>query len=239
MNTPTLPRLAVRAGAVTLAAGVVVATAAAPASAHVTVSPDTTAAGSYAVLTFSVGHGCEGSPTTGIAISMPEDIPQVTPTMNAGWVAEKQIEDLDEPITDAHGNEITERVAEVVYTADQPLPDGFRDTFELSVQLPDAAGDTLTFPVVQTCEEGETGWTEVAEEGQDAEELERPAPTLTVTEAAGDGHGDTAETSDGSDAESADSDESETSNGLAVAGLVAGIAGIVVGGIALLRGRRA
>ena len=41
------------------------------------------------------------------------------------------------------------------------------------MRLPDAAGETFAFPTVQTCEEGETGWTEVAEEGQDAEELER------------------------------------------------------------------
>jgi periplasmic copper chaperone A len=230
-----LPRNVVRAGAVTLAAGVVVATAAAPASAHVTVSPDTTAAGSYAVLTFAVPHGCEGSPTTEVAIAMPEEIPQVTPTRNALWEVEKVSEKLDEPIADGHGNEITERVAEVVYTTDEPLPEGYRDTFELSVQLPEAAGETLTFPVVQTCEQGETGWTEVAAEGQDSDELERPAPAVTITEAAEDGHGGGEEAAD---TEAADTEESEQSNGLAVAGLVAGIAGILVGGVALLRGRK-
>ena len=53
---------------------------------------------------------------------------------------------LDEPVTDAHGNEVTERTASVVYTATTPLPDGQRDTFELSFQLPDAEGEMLDVP---------------------------------------------------------------------------------------------
>ena len=31
---------------------------------------------------------------------------------------------LDEPVEDAHGNSVTERVGEVTYTAKTPLPDG-------------------------------------------------------------------------------------------------------------------
>lgn len=209
------------------AAGVL-ALAVAPASAHVTLSPDTTAAGSYAVLTVSVPHGCDGAATTKIAISMPEAIPQVTATRNPYWDLEVQSEPLAEPIEDAHGNEITEREAVVVYTAKEPLPDPDRDTFELSVELPDAAGETLAFPIVQTCTEAETSWTEVAEEGQDAEELEHPAPLVTVTEG-----------SDEAPAASTDVDADEDGNGLALAGLGTGVAGIVIGGIALARSRKA
>lgn len=229
-------------------AGAALALAVAPASAHVTVTPDTTAAGSYAVLTFSVGHGCEGSPTTAIEIAMPEQVLQVTPTLNPSWDVEKVSEQLEEPATDAHGNEVTERVAQVVYTARKPLADGYRDTFELSLQLPDAEGETLTFPVVQKCVQGETGWVETAAEGQDPEELERPAPLVTITAADAGGHGAETATveedtdSDGAETDGADaSEESDDSgDGLAIAGLVAGIAGIVVGGVALARsGRKA
>ncbi|WP_183101571.1 YcnI family copper-binding membrane protein, partial [Nocardioides pelophilus] len=152
----------------------------------------TTPAGSYAVLTVSVPHGCDGSATTKIAIDLPEPIHAVTPTRNPFWTVEKEMEQLDEPITDAHGNEITERVDQVVYTARTPLPEGQRDTFELSLQLPDAEGETLAFPILQTCEEGETGWTEVAADGQDEDDLERPAPLVTITAAEGDGHGGSA-----------------------------------------------
>ncbi|WP_408896292.1 YcnI family protein [Nocardioides sp. R1-1] len=239
----TLPTLGASA-ALGTSLGIVALTASA-ASAHVTVTPNTTAAGDYAVLTFSVGHGCEGSPTTKLAIQMPEEIPQVTPTVNPGWTIEKVSEELAEPATDAHGNEITERVAEVVYTAKTPLQDGYRDTVELSVQLPDAAGETLAFPVIQTCQQGETGWTETAAEGQDPEELESPAPVLTVTEATGeDGHGASEEKADGASASaddaSADADDDGDGNGLAVGGLVAGVAGLALGGLALARsGKRA
>ena len=68
------------------------------------------------------------------------------------------------------------------------MEDGYRDTIELSMRLPDdAAGETLEFPVLQTCEVGETNWNQVAEEGE--EEPESPAPTIVVTEATGDEHG--------------------------------------------------
>lgn len=218
------------------AALAIVALSAGAASAHVTVTPNVTSAGSYAVLTFSVGHGCEGSPTTKLAIAMPEEIPSVTPTVNPNWTIEKVAQKLDEPIKDAHGNEITERIAQVVYTAKTPLVDGYRDTVELSVQLPDAAGETLAFPVVQSCAKGETGWTETTADGQDAEELEHPAPTVTITEASGEGHhggaaGDKAE--DG-DHEAKDADD-EDGNGLAIGGLVAGLGGLALGGLALAR----
>lgn len=233
--------------ALTTSLGIVALTAGA-AGAHVTVTPNTTAAGAYAVLTFSVGHGCEGSPTTKLAIQMPESIPEVTPTINPGWNVEKVSEQLAEPVTDDHGNEVTERTGQVVYTAKTPLADGYRDTVELSVQLPDAAGDTLAFPVVQTCEKGETRWTETAAEGQDPEELASPAPVLTVTEATDEGHHGGAATDDDADAEDVDAEDGDTKadqadaraedgdgNGLAIGGLVAGLGGLALGGLALAR----
>ncbi|WGY03528.1 YcnI family protein [Nocardioides sp. QY071] len=230
----TLPTL----GA-TAALGIVALTAGA-ASAHVSVSPDTTAAGSYAVLTFSVPHGCEGSPTTKVAIQMPEDVPQVTPTVNPNWTVEKVSEKLAEPLKDAHGNEITERVSQVVYTAKTPLADGYRDTLALSLQLPEKVGETLTFPVLQTCEKGETAWNETPAEGQDEEELENPAPALTVTEASAEGHhGGAAESDEKADdtatAKADAADDEGDGNGLAIGGLVAGIGGLALGGLALAR----
>ncbi|TNM42758.1 YcnI family protein [Nocardioides albidus] len=235
----TLPTL----GAAAL--GIVALTAGA-AGAHVSVSPDTTAAGSYAVLTFSVPHGCEGSPTTKVAIQLPADVPQVTPTVNPNWTVEKVTEKLAEPLQDSHGNEITERVSQVVYTARTPLEDGFRDTLALSLQLPEKAGETLTFPVLQTCARGETAWNETPAEGQDEEELENPAPAVTITEAGAGGHHGAADAAeepgarkDGDD-EDGDDEAGDDGNGLAVAGLVAGLGGLVLGGLALARsGRKA
>jgi uncharacterized protein YcnI len=151
------------------------------AAAHVSIQEDEVAAGSSAIITFAFGHGCEGSPTTQVRIQMPESIPTVTPTINANWDVEKVTELLDTPIEGAHGEQITERVSEVVYTARTPVEDGFRDTFELSVTVPeDAVGQTIYFPTIQTCEAGESPWIEIPAEGQDPEELEFPAPGVEV-----------------------------------------------------------
>jgi uncharacterized protein YcnI len=164
-------------------AAVAVALAATPASAHVTVTPSETAAGAYTVLTVSVPHGCDGAATTKVSVRIPEDILAVTPSVNPGWTPQKTMATLATPVKDSHGNEITERVAEVVYTAKTPLPDDLRDTFQLSLQLPETPGKTLVFPAVQTCEQGETAWVQVPESGQKADDLEHPAPSFVVTEA--------------------------------------------------------
>ncbi|WP_134738429.1 YcnI family protein [Nocardioides sp. 503] len=237
-------RTAARLGAPLGAAALLTLGLAGSASAHVTITPSDTAAGAYAILTVSNPHGCEGSPTTKVTIQMPEEINAVTPTRNPLYDVTKTVEKLDTPVKDAHGNEITERVGTVVYTAKTPLLDGYRDAFDLSLQLPDTPGETLVFPIIQTCETGESAWVEVPAEGQDPEELERPAPTVTITEATGDEHGAGAEESaaeaDGAEAASpaADSDDDGGSDGLAYAGLGAGVLGILVGGAALARGRR-
>ncbi|RYJ02177.1 MAG: DUF1775 domain-containing protein, partial [Actinomycetales bacterium] len=188
MNQLTLPsramtRLAL-GGALGLGATMLAAGAA---SAHVTVTPSTTAAGAYSVLTFSNGHGCEGSPTTRISISIPDGIFAVTPTRHADYTIEKVTEALDEPVDDGHGGQYTERVAEVVYTATTPLPDGYRDAFELQLKLPEGkAGDELAFPTIQTCETGETAWIDETVEGEP--EPDAPAPAFTLTAATDDGH---------------------------------------------------
>jgi len=219
----TLARLAATTGA----AGLLTLGLAAPASAHVTVTPSDTAAGAFVVLTFSVPHGCEGSPTTGITIQVPEEILSVTPTRNAYYDVEKTMVELDEPIEDAHGNSVTERVGEVTYTSKLPLPDGVRDALELSLQLPDAAGETLAFPVIQQCEKGRTGWTETAAEGQDIETLEHPAPTVTITEP------------EESPTEEPEADDSGADNEtLGIVGLVIGALGVGIGCLALSRTRR-
>jgi uncharacterized protein YcnI len=198
------------------------------ASAHVGVTPDSTAAGSYAVLTFAVPHGCDGSPTTTIAIDLPVAIPAVTPTVNAGWDVAKVTEKLDPPVTDAHGNELTERISQVVYTAKTPLSADLRDTFALSVQLPaDAAGQTLEFPVTQTCVKGSVAWNEKTPDG--GAEPEHPAPAIAVTAASGDAHGHgSADADDHGDAEADAAEPDVLARVLGIAGLAVGAIGVVI-----------
>src|SRR5690606_32853682 len=182
-------------------------------SAHVTVTRSNTAASSYSVLTFSVGHGCEGSPTTALTFTVPEAIESVTPTVNPGW-----------SIAQAEGT--------VTYTAAEPLVDGQRTTFELSVKLPDLpAGEQLDFPVLQECEVGSTEWADALVEGQD--EPEHPAPSIVLSASTGDGHGhpsaETAETADAHDEAPVTSSDDMLARGLGIAGLVLGTVGVVIG----------
>lgn len=202
-----------------------------PASAHVTAGGSTTEAGEYTVLTVSVPHGCEGSSTTKVAIKIPADVLAVTPTRNPFWDVSTTIDKLAKPTTDAHGNTVTERTGTVTYTAKTPLPDDQRDAFELSFQIPDKAGEVLAFPTVQTCEKGATAWVEVPAKGQDAEELEHPAPSLVITP---DDEGDHANARTKSTAPAA---QSYGQRG--TLGLVAGLAGLALGAIALVQVRRA
>ncbi|MGH3334902.1 MAG: YcnI family protein [Nocardioides sp.] len=202
-----------------------------------TVSPSDATAGAFTVLTVSVPHGCDGSPTTQIEMEVPEQILEVTPTRNPFYDVETKVTELDEPVTDEEGNEVTERIGSVVYTAKQPLPDGMRDTFELSFQVPDVAGETLTFPTIQTCAKGETAWIEVPEEGQDAEELESPAPAFEVLPAEDSGAEATATTDDDVQEASAETADG-SSDALSWVALGVGALGLLIGGAALARSRK-
>ena len=214
-----------------LAGAALVLSAPLAASAHVGVTPTSTAAGSTTQLTFAVGHGCDGSATTGLTFTIPEEIVSVTPTVHPNWTAKKVFVELAEPITDAHGESLVQRVGQVVYTADTPLEDGFRDTVTLQLTLPaDADGSTLAFPVLQTCEVGETNWNQIAEKGEDPHDLASPAPTIDVTAEAA-AHAEPAVGADlaASPAASAPtaSEPDLVARGLGLAGLVVGAAGIL------------
>ncbi|MGB0114092.1 MAG: YcnI family protein [Ilumatobacteraceae bacterium] len=246
-------RLRPRLITATAAVGLTVLALGDTASAHVGISETDAVAGGYTTLTFSAGHGCGESPTTEIRIQIPESIPAPTPTRNANWEIEKVIEQLETPIETDHGATATERVSEVVYTAITPLPNGIRDVFQLSVKVPeDAAGETIWFPTVQTCEEGVNRWIEIPAEGQDPHDLESPAPGISVVAATGDGHdqgtddhdADAAagadagsETSDDSDAE--DSDADDGTDPITWVALALGALGLGLGGFALARTRSA
>jgi uncharacterized protein YcnI len=181
MNSIRKARLGVFA---TLAAAALLFSSVGPASAHVGLSGSSTVAGTTSLLTFAFSHGCDGSGTTKLAIQIPAEIQTTRPGMKAGWTIERTME----PVAPAMGTpeaEATERVSAVTFTASAAVPDGFYDSFLIQVRLPEglAAGTTLYFPTVQTCETGEHAWIQIPAEGQDGEELESPAPSLTITEA--------------------------------------------------------
>jgi uncharacterized protein YcnI len=223
-----------RAGVVAVIIGT--AGLASPAYAHVTVTPSTTAAGAHAVLEFSVAHGCEKSPTTAITVQIPAQITSVTPTRTALWEVTMKMEKVDPPAVDPHGNRIVERVGSVTFRTGTPLPDGYREVFELAVQLPEATGTTLVFPAIQTCEKGEAAWTEVPQDGQNIGELESPAPGFVLSAPAGATNHHAAPGS--TQLAAAPAPAPGPVDGITLAALLTGIVGSVLGGVALFRQRR-
>lgn len=188
------------------------------AHAHVSAAASSTAAGSYTVVTFSVPHGCEGSPTQVVTIDLPDSVPSVTPTVNPLWSVE----------TVSEGEQMTQ----VVYTSQTGgLPDGLRDTFELSLRLPEgAAGDRIEFPVTQTCSEGTAEWV-----GEDV-------PVVVLTAASGDnnGHGseggydETGDSHGGDEANAGGADTAADSPATVdLAARVLGVVGLLVGAVGI------
>jgi len=212
-----------RITAALLVGGVTALAAPTAAQAHVSASSTSTAAGSYAIVAFSVPHGCEDSATQVVTIDLPETILSVTPTVNPLWSVAKVTAALDEPIESAPGTDpVAERIGQVVYTSTAGgLPDGFRDTFELALQLPTGeAGDVIEFPVTQTCTEGSVIW-----EGDDV-----PSVTLTAATADDHAHGemvDLAKSSEGQSVELAPA--STTDQGVDPVARIIGVGGIIAG----------
>ena len=221
-------------------AGVLAVTS--PAAAHVVPSETEGAAGSFLTFALRVGHGCDEGNTTKVEVQIPDGIYTATAQVVPGWEISKTSEALPEPVDDGHGGQYTERDATVTWEGG-PLAHDQLEEFGLSVKLPDTPGETIYFPTIQTCDNGQSNdWIEIPEEGE--EEPESPAPAIAVTEAAGDGHGAEAEEEEpeaeaaATDVAPAADDEDDGVDGLAVAGLVAGLAGLGLGGAAFLRTRR-
>ena len=227
-NTPAPPV----AGAATLALT-------APAAAHVTIDPAEAPAEGYATLQFQVPHGCDDSPTRVVRVQIPEQVPSVTPQVHPGW--EVTTKEGPKDAVELHGETITRGVKEVVWTATDadPLPADRLDLFGMSVKLPGGeAGDPVYFPTVQECVQGREAWIQIPQPGESAEELELPAPAVTLTAAAG-GHGDSGHGGEeASDADHEAKDDDRPSTGLVIAALALGALGLLTGIAALLQARR-
>jgi uncharacterized protein YcnI len=214
------------------AAGLVFLVFAAPAWAHVTANPGEAAAGGYTYHAFRVGHGCDGSPTTKVAVSIPDGVVSVKPQEVTGWT----IAITRGPITpyDNHGETVAEGVKEVSWTGG-PLPDDHMQQFGLSMKMPDKPGETIYFPVVQTCQQGVTRWIDIPVAGQD--EPETPAASVKLLAKAA-AHGAKTETGTEADATPvSQSGEVRNDDGdtLAVIALVIGSLALVAGGLSLFR----
>lgn len=144
-----------------------IALVATPAAAHVVAAPDTARAGSYAAIAFRVGHACAAGDTTlKVRIEIPDGVASARPQAKPGWTY--TLERGPDP-----------KAAPTAITFEGRLPDEAFDDFAVLMKLP-VTGDRLVFPVVQTCEKGESQWTEVTDPARPDEKLSRPAPVVTL-----------------------------------------------------------
>lgn len=149
------------------------------AHAHVTLEVQEASADSWHKLRLGVPHGCAGSPTTAVRLRLPDGILSARPQPKPGWMLEIVRSKLDGPVTDSHGNPVTERGSEIRWTGGR-LPDDNFEEFLVQVRLPDRPGETLYFPTVQDCETGVHRWIDIPEAGKTRGDYRQPAPHLRL-----------------------------------------------------------
>jgi uncharacterized protein YcnI len=146
------------------------------ATAHVVLEQKTATAGSFYKAAFMVGHGCEGSPTTGIEVEMPEPMAVVKPMPKPGWGISTQVAPAPAGMS-LHGRAVSTVVTRVSWQGG-PLSDAHYDEFVLLLQLPKREGPVY-FRVIQQCVQGRSEWTEVPTPGQKGR-LKMPAAVLEL-----------------------------------------------------------
>ncbi len=228
-------------GAAAVAGGLIVMMAA-PTLAHVTVNPDSAAKGGFATLTFQVPNEMDNANTVKVDLKLPDDHPfsSVSVQPKAGWTYQTTPKTLPTPVTNDDGQQVTEYTSEVAWTGGQIKPGEF-DTFVISVgTLPDDV-DSLTFPVVQSYDNGQdVSWIDPTVEGQP--EPDHPAPVLhlTAAENSGSSSSDASSSSDSSSSNptvTATVVKKETNNTLGIIALIVGALGLIFGAVALARSR--
>lgn len=127
-----------------------------------------------------VPHGCEGSATVVVKLSVPEGIIGVKPAPKAGWTVETVKGPYAKAYDYYHGK-VSEGVKEIIWRGG-PLLDEHFDEFLFIGFVTDAfaAGDQVPFPVTQECEKGQIAWSEVAAPGIEPRTLKFPAPILKI-----------------------------------------------------------
>ncbi|WP_422745736.1 YcnI family protein [Micromonospora sp. WMMD754] len=228
------------AAALTLAAAATaVLGLAGSASAHVTVNPKEATQGGYGRFAFRVPNESDTASTVKVEVNLPANAPvgSVSTMPVPGWTVAVEKRKVDPPI-EVHGSQLTEAVSKLTFTAAQGggvKPGEFQE-FPVSMgPLPQV--DTMVFKVLQTYSDGNVSrWIEEPTPG--AEEPENPAPVLTLAAAASASPGASAPAAAAAAADDDDDDDSGAGTALGVAGLVAGLAGLVLGGLAFARTRR-
>jgi periplasmic copper chaperone A len=160
--------------------------------AHVTLEDKAALAGTSYKAILKIGHGCEGSPTTAVKVTIPAGFSGAKPMPKVGWKLDIKTAKLAVPY-DNHGKQVTDDVSEITWTAtskDSYLPEAHYDEFILRGGLPSkvAEGAAMWFKVLQTCEKGANDWAQIPTSGIDTKGLNSPAALLEIIPSGSAGH---------------------------------------------------
>ena len=127
------------------------------------------------VLTFSVGHGCEGADTYKIEVSIPKQVTSLRAMPSV--FGDYEIKTDDAGI-----------VTSVVWTKSAKVRASDDSYYQMGIRIkvPDAPFSVLYFPTKQTCRKADgtesvVDWAATIEEVKAAKEGEEPEPAPTVT----------------------------------------------------------
>jgi uncharacterized protein YcnI len=208
----------------------------AAAGAHVTVHPNSIPAGAFATVEIRVPSEEPTAATTSLRVKLPEGVAYAAGSPVPGWTFKAKTKKLAQPLTTDDGT-VSSEVTEIAYSGGRILA-GQLQSFPLTVSIPAAAkaGDTLTFPTVQTYANGEV----VRWIGSESDE--HPAPTIAITaeggpilDLTGDAPGATALGAGGTTATVV---QPEADSTLAIVALIVGALGLATGAGALALRRR-
>jgi uncharacterized protein len=229
-------------------AGAAALLAPAAASGHISLHPNTVPAGSFATLDVRMPGEQEGAHVTKLDVLFPAGFTSVAYENVPGWTVQVSNQKVNPPIQTDEGP-VSEEVSQIIWTWAGPLGrvDNNQFTqFPLSVAIPsNAAGRALMFKTVQTYSNGQVvHWIDTSLSA------EHPAPRINIT-AKGGVLQDVAGREAGPEAGQSGSSAAATgasvavvkpaagaSKGLALAALVVGALGLLIGLGALALARR-
>jgi periplasmic copper chaperone A len=215
--------LAFLAALATTLVGVLVLTAG-PAAAHVTVTGDV-ARGGFGKVVFRVPNESDTATTVKVEVFLSEKdaVPTAAILPVPGWTATVQRKTLDKPVTTEHGD-VAQIVTSISWMASPTAAIKDGEFGEFAVMLgPLPSADRLVFKALQTYSDGKVArWIE--EPSADGKEPEFPAAVLVLPPV-------------GTPTSTVD-EPASAPLWLGVAGLVAGLCGLVLGALAVLRTRR-
>ena len=212
------------------------------AQAHVTVNPSDATQGGYARIAFRVPDESDTLSSTKLEVNLPTDEPVASVLVQPvpGWTAQVSTTKLAKPITTDDGDQVTEAISKITWTADSvgsAIKPGQFQEFPVSLG-PLPTQDSMTFKTLQTYSDGSiVRWIDESTPG--GPEPEHPAPVLHLAKAAAGGD-ETASAATPTVTKTAAATSSSNAVPLTISIIAAvlALAGLVLAGLAYKRNRQ-